>query len=74
MLALLPQKRDLVVSVDRTTGTSSGRSNWQLGDFQINILMLSVAYRGVAFPIVWSLLGEAPTFKKGTRLSSASPG
>lgn len=51
MLALLPQKRDLVVAVDR--------SNWQLGDFQINILMLSVAYRGVAFPIVWSLLGKA---------------
>jgi hypothetical protein len=51
MLALLPQKENLVVSIDR--------SNWQLGSFHINILMLSVAYRGIAFPIVWSLLGKA---------------
>jgi hypothetical protein len=51
MLALLPQKEKLVVSIDR--------SNWQLGSFHINILMLSVAYRGIAFPIVWSLLGKA---------------
>lgn len=51
MLALLPHKEKLVVSVDR--------SNWQLGSLHINILMLSVAYRGIAFPIVWSLLGKA---------------
>jgi len=51
MLALLPQKKDLVVSIDRT--------NWQLGSFHLNILLVSVAYRGIAFPIVWSLLGKA---------------
>jgi hypothetical protein len=34
------------------------RSNWQFGSFKINILMLSIAYRGVAFPIVWLLLGK----------------
>jgi len=50
MLALLPQKEDLIVSIDR--------SNWQLGNFPINILMLSVAYKGIAFPIVWTLLGK----------------
>jgi hypothetical protein len=44
ILALLPQKEDLIVSIDR--------SNWQLGSFHINILMFSVAYRGIAFPIV----------------------
>ncbi|MDQ3397716.1 MAG: IS4 family transposase [Deinococcota bacterium] len=59
MLALLPQKKDLVVSIDR--------SNWQLGSFHINILMLSVAYRGIAFPIVWSLLGKAGNSNRSER-------
>jgi hypothetical protein len=59
MLALLPQKEKLVVSIDR--------SNWQLGNFHINILMLSVAYRGIAFPIVWTLLGKAGNSKRTER-------
>jgi hypothetical protein len=59
MLALLPQKRNLVVSIDRST--------WQLGSFPINILMLSVAYRGIAFPIVWSLLGKAGNSNRAER-------
>jgi hypothetical protein len=59
MLALLPQKEKLVVSIDR--------SNWQLGSFPINILMLSVAYRGIAFPVVWSLLGKAGNSNCGER-------
>jgi hypothetical protein len=27
------------------------RTNWQFGTFTINILMLSIAYQGIAFPI-----------------------
>jgi hypothetical protein len=34
------------------------RTNWQFGLFQINILMLSIAHKGIAFPIVWMLLGK----------------
>jgi hypothetical protein len=34
------------------------RTNWQFGLFDINILVLSIAYKGVAFPIVWHLLGK----------------
>jgi hypothetical protein len=49
ILKLLP-KPPYTVCMDRT--------NWQFGMFQINILMLSIAYKGVAFPLVWTLLGK----------------
>jgi hypothetical protein len=32
------------------------RTNWKFGQTDINILMLSVAYQGVSFPIIWTLL------------------
>ena len=44
--SLLPVKTGLVLSMDRT--------NWKFGDFNINILMLGVAY--IAFPLMFSLL------------------
>lgn len=34
------------------------RTNWQFGVFHINILMLSIAYKGIAFPVLWMLLGK----------------
>ena len=49
ILRLLP-KPPYTVCMDRT--------NWQFGKFKINILMLSIAHKGVAFPIVWQLLGK----------------
>ena len=45
----------LILSMDRT--------NWKFGKVHINILMLSVAYRGMAIPIVWYLLKK--TTKQG---------
>jgi hypothetical protein len=32
------------------------RTNWQFGQTHINILMLGVAYQGIAFPLLWMLL------------------
>ena len=32
------------------------RTNWQFGRCDINILVIAIAHRGVAFPIVWSFL------------------
>ena len=49
MSSFLPKKR-WVLSMDRT--------NWKFGKVHINILMLSVAYKGVAIPIVWYLLSK----------------
>ena len=51
MLTLLPKKDGLVVTLDRT--------HWKLGSVDLNILMLSVAYQGIAFPVVWQVLGKA---------------
>lgn len=34
------------------------RTNWKLGKVHINILMLAVAYRGMAVPILWVLLDK----------------
>ena len=46
--SLLPVKTGLVLSMDRT--------NWKFGDFNINILMLGVTYKGIVFPLMFSLL------------------
>jgi hypothetical protein len=34
------------------------RTNWKFGKSNINILMLSVAYQGVSFPVMWTLLNK----------------
>ena len=48
IFSLLPVKTGLVLSMDRT--------NWKFGDFDINVLMLGVTYKGIAFPLMFSLL------------------
>ncbi len=35
---------------------ASDRTNWRVGAGDINILMLSIVYRGVGFPVVWLVL------------------
>lgn len=49
ILSLLPPP-PYTVCVDRT--------NWQFGTLDINILVLAIAHRGVAFPIVWTFLAK----------------
>lgn len=39
---------DWVVCLDRT--------NWDFGQFKINIMMVAIAYKGTAIPVVWTLL------------------
>ena len=48
IFSLLPVKTGLVLIMDRT--------NWKFGDFDINILMLGVTYKGIAFQLMFSLL------------------
>ena len=48
IFSLLPVKTELVLSMDRT--------NWKFGDFNINILMLGITYKGIAFPLIFKLL------------------
>lgn len=34
------------------------RTNWKLGGSDINILMLSIAYKGISLPLMWSCLSK----------------
>lgn len=45
---LLPNKDNLKLSIDRT--------NWKFGKTDINIFMLGVTYKGVAFPLLFTML------------------
>ena len=47
---LLPDKENLVLVLDRT--------NWKLGSKNINILMLGVSYKNVAFPLMFKMLNK----------------
>jgi len=47
---LLPKKDDLILSIDRT--------NWKFGVVNINIFMLGIVYKGVAFPLIFKMLDK----------------
>lgn len=47
---LLPSKDKLILSIDRT--------NWKFGQTDINIFMLGIVYKGVAFPLLFSMLAK----------------
>ena len=48
IFSLLPEKGNLKLSIDRT--------NWKFGKTDINIFMLGVTYKGVAFPLLFTML------------------
>lgn len=50
IFSLLPEKDSLVLVIDRT--------NWKLGEKNINILMLGVSYKNVAFPLMFRMLDK----------------
>ena len=60
VLAWLPQGPYLL-TLDRT--------NWKLGNVDINILMLGVAYKGMAFPLLWTVLPHAGNSNTAERLA-----
>jgi hypothetical protein len=47
---LLPEQENLTLVLDRT--------NWRFGSKNINILMLGVSYRNVAFPLMFTMLDK----------------
>lgn len=50
IFGLLPKKENLKLSIDRT--------NWKFGKTDINIFMLGVTYKGVAFPLLFTMLAK----------------
>ena len=61
MLKLLPLSEGYVLSLDRT--------NWSLGKWEINILMLAVCYKGIAFPLLWQRLDKKGNSNTRERLA-----
>jgi hypothetical protein len=50
IFSLLPKQDKLILSIDRT--------NWKFGQTNINIFMLGVVYKGVAFPLLFTMLDK----------------
>ena len=50
IFSLLPDKVALSLAMDRT--------NWKFGKSNINILMISVVYKGLSIPLLWMLLDK----------------
>lgn len=49
-----------VLAIDRT--------DWKFGRHHINVLMIGIAYRGTAIPLVWKLLGKAGNSSQDERI------
>jgi len=60
IFSLLPEKENLKLSIDRT--------NWKFGKTDINIFMLGVTYKGVAFPLIFSMLSKRGNSNCGERI------
>jgi hypothetical protein len=45
------------------------RTNWRFGHHEINILMLGITYRGVAVPVMWTLLSKAGNSNTAERIA-----
>jgi hypothetical protein len=61
IFCLLPNKDKLMLTIDRT--------NWKFGSVDINIFMLGIAYQGVAFPLLFSMLQKRGNSNCGERIA-----
>ena len=57
LLSLLPQQSGYVVVMDRT--------EWHFGSKPVNVLMIGIAYKGIAFPVLWDMLSGEGEGKAG---------
>jgi len=61
IFSLLPQKTSLVLVMDRT--------NWKFGNNNINILMLGVSYKNIAFPLIFRMLDKRGNSNTSERMA-----
>ena len=59
---VLPDNEKWVLTMDRT--------NWKLGKSNINLLVLAVAYKGMAIPLLWTFLTKTEDSSEGKRGNS----
>lgn len=50
IFSLLPEKKSLILALDRT--------NWKFGDKDINILMLGVCFKNISIPLMFTMLDK----------------
>ena len=60
IFGLLPNKKSLTLVMDRT--------NWKLGQTNINVLMLGVSYKNVAFPLMFKFLEKKDNSNTNERI------
>ncbi len=60
IFGLLPEKGKYTLTIDRT--------NWKFGQTNINIFMLGIVYKGVAFPLLFSMLDKRGNSNCGERI------
>ena len=61
LVTMVPLEDEWVLCLDRT--------NWKLGQTEINHLVLAVAYRGVPIPLSWYNLGKAGNSESTERIN-----
>jgi hypothetical protein len=61
VFALLPEKQHLTLTIDRT--------NWKFGQIDINIFMLGIVYKGVAFPLLFTMLDKRGNSNSAERIA-----
>ena len=54
---------------DQKTVLAIDRTHWKFGRHHINVLMISIAYRGTAIPLIWKLLGKAGDSSQAERIA-----
>ena len=61
IFSLLPEKNNLILVMDRT--------NWKLGGKDINILMLGISYKNIAFPLMFKMLDKRGNSNTAERIA-----
>lgn len=61
IVSMLPNQAPYVISMDRT--------NWKFGSNDINALVVAITYKGVAFPIIFSLLDKRGNSNTSERIA-----
>ena len=61
IVALIPQQDGFTITLDRT--------QWLFGTTKINILMIAIAYKGIAIPVVWMLLDKKGNSSTAERIA-----
>lgn len=61
MAALLGSPQRWIVILDRT--------NWQVGEQQVNILFLAIAHQGAAIPLLWTILDKKGNSNTAERIA-----